>query len=115
MIKNIYDHLKENNLNPYLIGQHKGECDEPFIVIKEGTQMPSIQSNQIGQQIIDIIIFVPSNSYIDLDLYTRKIRKVLKELEYLRKTGLETPAITDDEKKAYTMSMEYVLQKKLEG
>lgn len=115
MIKEIYNKLKEKTLNPYFIGQHEGLCDKPFLVIKEGNQIPSIQSNKTGQKIIDIIVFVPLNSYIALDPYMKQIRLALKELSYLRKTGLETPAITDDDKKAYTTSIEYVIQKKLEG
>lgn len=115
MIQEIYTHLKNKNLNPYFPGQHRGECEEPFVIVMEGTQMPSIQSNKIGQQVMDFIVFVPVNSYIAVGSYVKKIRQALKELTYLRKTGLETPVITDDEKKAYTTSIEYVLQKKLEG
>lgn len=115
MLKTIYNHLKINNLNPYFIGQHKGECEESFVIIREGTQIPSINSSRIGQKIIDIIIFVPINSYVAIEPYVKKIKTALRELSYLRKTGLETPVITDDEKKAYTTSIQYVIQKKLEG
>ena len=115
MVQDIYTHLKNNNLNPYFPGQHRGECEESFVIVMEGTQMPSINSNRIGQQVMDFMIFVPLNSYIAIDPYVKKIRAALKELPYLRKTGGETPIITDDEKEAYTMSIEYVLQKKLEG
>ena len=45
----------------------------------------------------------------------KQIRAALKEVLDLRKTGFETPAITDDDKKAYTSSIEYVIIKKLEG
>ena len=58
---------------------------------------------------------VPNNSYVAVEPYADDIRNALKELEYLRKTGTETPVIVDDDKKAYTMSIEYLLQKKLEG
>lgn len=115
MIKNIYTHLKSRNLDPYFIGQHEGRAESKFLIISEGTQMPSIGSNRIGQRIIDIIVFVPLDSYIELAPYMNKIRLALKELSYLRKTGLETPAIVDDDKKSYTTSIQYVLQKKLEG
>jgi len=39
----------------------------------------------------------------------------MKELDFLRKTGNETPIIIDDTKKAYTTSIEYQIIKKLEG
>ena len=115
MWQDIYTKLKEKNLNPYPPGQHEGLCDEPYVVIKEGTQIPSINTNKLGQKVIDIIVFVPLNSYIAIDPYMKKVRSALKDLYYLRKTGLETPIITDDDKKAYTSSIEYVVQKKLEG
>lgn len=115
MVRDIYLHLKEKGLNPYPPGQHKGECEEPFVIVMEGTQMASIQSNRVGQRVMDFIIFVPINSYIAIDPYVKDIRQALKELSYLRKTGLETPIITDDEKKAYTTSIQYTILKKLEG
>lgn len=115
MWKTIFDKLRENNLNPYAPGQHQGLCDKPYCVIKESNQIPSLQSNKIGQKVIDIIVFVPLNSYIALEPYMKQIRVALKELSNLRKTGFETPAVTDDDKKAYTASIEYIIMKKLEG
>lgn len=115
MWKSIFDKLRQEGLNPYAPGQHKGECDKAYCVVKEGTQIPSIQSNRLGQKVIDIIVFVPISSYIALEPYMKSIRSALKELPNLRKTGFETPAITDDEKKAYTSSIEYTIIKKLEG
>lgn len=115
MWKTIFDKLREKGLNPYAPGQHEGLCDKSYCVVKEGTQIPSIQSNRLGQRVVDIIVFVPLSSYIALEPYMKQIRVALKELPNLRKTGFETPAITDDDKKAYTSSIEYVIIKKLEG
>ena len=115
MWKEIYNKLTERNLNPHAVGQHLSLTDEPYCIIREGSQIPSQQSRKLGQRVIDVIVFVPLDSYIELNPYVQLIREALKELPYLRKTGHETPAITDDEKKAYTMSIEYVLIKKLEG
>lgn len=115
MWKDIFDKLKESNLNPYPPGTHTGECKKPYCVIKEMNQLPSLQSNRLGQKKIEIIVFVPISSYIQLEPYMKTIREALKELPYLRKTGFETPAVTDDDKKAYTKSIEYTVIKKLEG
>ena len=115
MIKAIYDHLKAKNLNPYFIGQHKGECTERYCVIKENLQVPYFYSNKLGYRLIDIIVFVPLNSYIAVEPYVNEIKAAMKELKFLRKTGNETPVITDDDKKAYTTSIEYQIIKKLEG
>lgn len=115
MWKTIFDKLKQENLNPYPPGQHQGLCTEPYVVVKEGNQIPSIQSNRLGQKVIDIIVFVPLISYVALDPYVRNVRTALKGINGLRKTGTETPAITDDAKEAYTMSIEYIILKELEG
>ncbi len=110
----IFNHLKDKGLNPYAPGQHKGECEEEFCIVRQGTCIPNFLTNKLGQQIIDIILFVPVNSFVVMGPYAKNIREALKELKYLRKTGTETPIIPDDEKKAYTMSIEYVTQKRLE-
>lgn len=115
MWKDIFDKLKEKELNPFPPGTHKGECKEPYCVVKETGQLPSLQSNRLGQKTMDIIVFVPLSSYVALDPYIKNIRAALKELPNLRKTGFETQAITDDDKQAYTMSIEYTILKKLEG
>lgn len=112
MFKEIYDHLKVKELDPYFIGQHKGDCKSPYVVIKEGSSIPSITSNYLGRRIIDIILYVPSESFIEMDLYEKKIKTGLKDLKYLRRTGSETPPVPDDGKKAYTKSIEYILQRK---
>lgn len=109
-----YLHKKEEGIEPFFIGQHQGLCEKPFVIIKENEQIPTLGTTKTGQKIIDFIVFVPLNSYIELEECMKKVRSTLKEITYLRKTGIETPAIVDDDKKAYTTSIEYVIQKKLE-
>lgn len=111
----IYLKLKEKGLNPYAPGQHIGECKERYCVIRESSQVPFFRSNRVGYRLVDIILFVPLASYIKVEPYMQEVRTAMKGLPYLRKTGNETPIITDDEKKAYTTSIEYQLIKTLEG
>jgi hypothetical protein len=44
----------------------------------------------------------------------QQVREALREIPSLRKTGSETPAIVDDDVRAYTASMEYIVIKRLE-
>lgn len=111
----IYDKLNIKNLNPYPIGTHTGICEIPYCVIKEGMQIPSINTNRLGQKVIDIIVFVPVSDYSAVETYIKQVRSALSELPFLRKSGSETPIIPDDDKKAFTMSIEYTIMKKLEG
>jgi hypothetical protein len=114
MWKSIYTKLKEKGLNPYAPGQHQGLCTEKYCVVKESSQVPFFRSNRTGYRLIDIIVFVPLASYIQVKPYVDSIKTALKELSFLRKTGNETPIITDDEVKAYTTSVEYQIIKKME-
>jgi hypothetical protein len=113
--KLIYDKLKAKGLNPYPPGQHQGDCTERYCVVKENTQVPFFNSNRLGYRSIKIILYVPLNSYIAIEPYAKDIRAAMKELTSLRKTGTETPVITDDTVKGYTTSIEYQIIKKLEG
>lgn len=115
MWKVIFDKLKEKGLNPYPPGKHKGVCNERYCVVKENSQVPYFNSNKLGYRLIDIILFVPLNSYTQVEPYINEVREAMKELAFLRKTGNETPIITDDDKKAFTTSIEYQIIKKLEG
>lgn len=115
MWKKIYLKLQEKGLNPYAPGQHEGQCLERYCVVRESSQVPFFRSNRTGYRLIDIIVFVPIASYIKVKPYTDDIKTALKELSFLRYTGNETPIITDDEKMAYTTSIEYQIIKKLEG
>lgn len=115
MILDIFDRLKADGCNPYFVGQHEGLVARNYVVVREGDTIPSLPSNRIGQKVIDIIIYVPIRQYIQIEPYKNKVKDSLRKLSYLRKTGHETPVITEDELKAYSSSIEYVLQKKLEG
>lgn len=115
MWKSIYDKLEEKGLNPYPPGKHQGECTERYCVIKENSQVSYYFTNKLGYRLIDIILFVPINSYIQVEPYIEEVRAAMKELDFIRKTGNETPIIVDDTKKAYTTSIEYQIIKKLEG
>ena len=115
MWKKMYDKLRSKGLNPSAPGQHVGECREKYCVIRESAQVPYFYTNRLGYRIIDIIVYVPLASYVQVEPYMNDIRAAMKELPFLRKTGTETPIITDDEAKAYTASIEYQIIKKLEG
>lgn len=111
----IYDKLNAKGLNAYFPGQYKGLCKDKFCIVRDRSQIPDVSSRMIGRQGIDIILFIPEGSYISIKPYADDIKEALKEIGYLRKTGFETEVVIDDEKEAYTKSIEYVLQKKLEG
>lgn len=113
-MKRIYKFLKAKKLKVYFPGQHEGHCTEPYIVIHKRNQLPTA-NNRLGVQAVDMILYVPKTSYIEAEEYEGKVRSNMKTIDFLRKTGFETPWVLDDDKKALTKSMEYVIQKELEG
>lgn len=115
MWRTIFNKLRDKGLNPYPPGQHEGLCEKRYCVVKENTQVSFFNSNKTGYRSIDIILFVPLNSYIQVEPYAQEIRSAIKEITSLRKTGYESPIIPDNDKKAYTTSIEYQILKKLEG
>ena len=115
MWKRIYLKLKEKGLNPYAPGQHEGQCMERYCVIGESSQVPFFNNRHVGYRLIDIMAFVPLESYVEIESYVKEIKVAMKELAFIRCTGNETPIIADNEKKAYTTSIEYQIIKRLEG
>lgn len=113
-MKRIYDKLKADGLSPFFPGQKVGVCKAPYTVILEGTQFP-MNSRYVGNQKVDILIYVPVASYIALDLYRKSIVNSLNSLDFFKKTGFETSVIIEDDIDAYSKSLEYVILKKLEG
>lgn len=115
MWKTIFGKLKAEGLNPYPPAMHEGLCTTKYCVVIGGTQMPSVNTPRLGQSIIEVVLFIPYANYPELELYKSSIRSALAGLPNLRKTGFESTPVADDKKKAMTMSIEYIILKKLEG
>lgn len=111
-MKRIYNALNKN-LKTYFPGQHKGLCEDPYIVLRESTQIPQIGTNQVGQRLIDVIIYAPKNSYVKAEDYRDEVKHEIKKIEVLRKTGNETPWVLDNDKEALTTSVLYTIMKRL--
>ncbi|MCM0648633.1 hypothetical protein NBE98_09630 [Clostridium swellfunianum] len=111
----IYDYLNSKGIDVYFIGQHQGECDNPYVVLKDDGTVGQNDSNKIGAQTVDIIFFIPQNQFTKSISYKKQVKGYLKELNFIRYTGVESGAVTDDEKKAITFSVMYEILKKLEG
>lgn len=108
MWKKIYRHLKSKGFEVFSPGQHVGECTKPFIVLRNGGE---IGKDTHATAIMDVMIYYPKNQYSSLEDYRLTVKEALSELSYLRKTGQETPVIYEEEKKAHSFSIEYILMK----
>ncbi|WP_052045129.1 hypothetical protein [Caloranaerobacter azorensis] len=107
--------LKNDGFEVYPPGIKRGNCESPYVVVKDDIQSPIAGTNKIGYKIIDLIIFYPLNRYSEIENYKRQIKSSMDKLKFIRKTGNETPVIIDDDRKAYTTSIEYIVYKKIGG
>ena len=65
MFTQIYRHLKDNGFDVYSIGQHKGICTNPYIVIKEnGESEIAFLSSSIIVGIGSTTLLIPFKSFI---------------------------------------------------
>ena len=67
MILKLYEYLQDNNIDVYLVGQHKGECKSPYIVLKDD----GINSSNgiVGKGYIDVLFFIPENRFTRIKFF----------------------------------------------
>lgn len=104
MIVKLQEYLVDNGVDTYFIGQYKGECKKPFVVLKDN----GVNSNSsVGKGYIDVLFFVPENNFTKCGPFKTNVKKLLKEFKNIKYAGVETGIVTDDEKKALTFSVLY--------
>lgn len=95
----------------YAIGEHQGECTEPYVVLKFDSQIQSMNNSQCGWQFVHVFLYTPLGDITVLDDMLDKIKKALKgNLEF---TGDITPELIDDEKQAYFRRLKYRIPKEV--
>ena len=114
MFTQIYRHLKENGFDVYSIGQHKGICTNPYIVIKENGES-EIAGTSLTNDIVELLIYYPVGTYSKLNEYKQSILYTMKLLKGIRRVVEPMPTIIDDDKKAYMTSFTFRKIKTKEG
>ena len=114
MFTDIYKHLKNNGFDVYSIGQHKGICSSPYLVIKEsGTS--EIVGTSLNSDMVEIMIYYPIGAYSKLEEYKQSTLYSMKLLRGIRRVIQAMPTVIDDDKKAYMTSFTYRKIKTKEG
>lgn len=109
----IYKHLSANGVETYSPGQKKGECTEPYVVVKDAgtTQIPGFSSTQT---LYDVMCYVPKNRFTLLEQYVEQVEAVMKQLKpMIMPTYFKTPSFFDDTVQAYMISIQYRNSKKI--
>lgn len=111
MYKKIADTLTEEGIDVYSIGQHKGVCSEPFIVVKEYLST-STSGKVIISDTVDIFPFYPIGRYTQVSTYINKVDQAMLTIPGLEKIYNGGPITVDDNMKAYTTRLSYRLLKR---
>lgn len=111
--QDLYTHLKSFDFDVYSPGVKLGECEAPYLVIKQdGGSFHTFASTYVD--LYTIMIFVPKEQYSLLDVTLQSVKHAMKFIEPLfYPTGAQTPSYYDDSIKAHMISITYKNYKKL--
>ena len=111
--QDLYMHLKKFDFDVYSPGVKTGECEAPYLVVKQdGSSFHSFASTYVD--LYTIMVFVPKEKYSLLDVEMQRVKRAMKYAEPLfYPTGAQTPSYYDDSIKAHMASLTYKNYKKL--
>lgn len=111
--KDIYLHLQEEGFEVYSPGIKLGECQSPYIVIKnDGSSKHTSFSTNVD--LYSVLCYVPKQSYSLLEPFVQEVKKCMKGLEPLiLPYGSQTSSYYDESIKAHMINIEYKNYKKI--
>lgn len=109
MFEIIYKHLKANKIDCYSIGQHKGNCEKEYVVIKNFT--PSASSKVLLEEKVELFLFYPFGSYTKALDFVEKVRNIMSKLSY-EDDYSPLPIVIDDNVQAYATKLRYTNTRK---
>lgn len=111
--KDIYLHLQKEGFEVYSPGIKLGECQSPYIVLKnDGSSRHTSFSTDVD--LYSVLCYVPKQSYSLLEPFVQKVKRCMKNLEPLiLPYGSQTSSYYDESIKAHMVSIEYKNYKKM--
>lgn len=106
MFEKIYKKLKSNDIDVYSIGQHKGVCENPIVIIKEHEPMEVVGSNYYNNT-VNLICYYPLGAYTKVKEFKNKICNCMEELKEFEREMVGNPTMVDDDKQAYLFTLRY--------
>lgn len=115
VLKQLYDCLKQNNIDVYFVGQHKGECTEKYAVIKIGGTTTEYNVSA-ERPIYTIMCYVPEDKYSELEEYALEVKEKMKQVYPLvMYLGNGTDSFYDENVKGHMTSFQYQGCRKIEN
>lgn len=107
ILEKIYDTISVDGTETYFPGQHKGDCTDPYVVVKSSGSMEEIDVSS-ERPIYDILLYVPKNQYSKIEGFRAETKQKLKRLfPLISYTGSETESYYDESVKGHMISLQY--------
>lgn len=106
----IFNHLSDNDIDVYAPAQHKGDCKEPYVVLKSDGRHPHYSGFSSDVSIYDVMCYVPADRYSALEGYVKTVDSIIQKLKSRIKISASTgrtPSFYDDTVKGHMISMQY--------
>lgn len=106
-LKDIYDCLKNNQVEVYFPGQHKGECTSNYVVVRDATSVKSLSFSTMIHY-YDVLCYVPQQRFGDLEPFLEEVKKAMKQLvPMIKPADSETGSFYDESNKGWMKSVQY--------
>lgn len=107
VLKQVYDHLKKSGFDVYFPGQHKGDCESKYVVLKMdgGTTLETVSSER---PIYTVMCYVPERKYSEMADYVLDVKDKMRGVyPMLMYAGNETPSYFDESVNGHMVSFQY--------
>ena len=103
--KDIYRHLSDNGFDIYSLGQHKGICHDPYLVLRNNG---TAREHSVEQPEYEILLYYPVDEYSGFEEYIESVKEAMNDLyPGVKLVDDAQPHYPDDEVKAYMTSLIY--------
>lgn len=110
--KDIFKHLKSKGFRVYSPGVKEGECEAPYVVLKDAGDTKA-DGTSATQRIYDLLLYVPKNQYSELEVFVNSVCTAMDGLwPMIRPLHTRTTPFYDDDYKAWMTSVQYANYRK---
>lgn len=106
MFKEIYLHLKNNRIDVYSLGQHKGLCKSNYVVIRELGQT-KIDGKSLVREDVELLLYIPLQKYSGIANFKEEVKKAMSSLKGYRLDIIPVTTIIEEDKQAYMTYLSY--------
>lgn len=108
----IFDHLTSNGYDVYSLGQHKGDCTTPYLVLRNNG---STTYYSMAAQEYEVLLYYPVDRYSGFEGYISGVKACMNKLyPAVTLTEDQQPHNLDDDVKAYMTGLIYLAPRRNE-